>query len=125
MDVFSAFPNAIVSNVWQLGQIVNNTETGRAFDSLGFKDVIVDEEALGSIYSSPSAAEIDSGTLIYAKPSQLPTVNTSALVADYFWYDSDGDQYYSIVEVGLGKNQENGRIEHIEFKIRQTEVING
>lgn len=125
MDVFSAFPNAVVSGAWQLGKLERSTETGISFNSLGAKDVVIDEISQGSAENSPRAASLDSELLIYAKPGQVPTVNTAALVADYLWYDSTNKQYYTIVEATVGKNQETGRIEHLEFRVRQTEVIDG
>lgn len=125
MDVFSAFPNAVVSGVWQLGKLERSTETGVSFSSLGAKDVIIDEISQGSAENSPRAASLDSELLIYAKPSQMPTTNTSALISDYLWYDSTDNQYYTIVEAAIGKNQETGGIEHFEFRVRQTEVTNG
>lgn len=125
MDVFSAFPNAVVSGIWQLGKLERSTETGISFSSLGTKDVIIDEISQGSTDNSPRAASLDSELLIYAKPSQMPTANTSAFITDYLWYDSANDQYYAIVEAAVGKNQEVGQIEHFEFRVRQTEVANG
>lgn len=123
MDVFNAFPQAVVSGVWELGQLINSTETGRSFASLGAKDVIVDEVVSGSINTSPRAAEIETDTLLYAKVNQMPTANAAAFISDYLWLDGVSNQYYTIIEVGLGKNQQTGEIEHIEFRIRPTEVV--
>ena len=123
MDVFSTFPNAVIHKVWSLGKLERNTETGATFNEGSYKDVIVDEVTNGATDRSPSADYIDSDTLLYARPSQMPTLNAATLTAGYLWYNSEDDQYYKIVEVGIGKNQELGIVEHIEFLIQPTEVL--
>jgi hypothetical protein len=32
---------------------------------------------------------------------------------------SDGKNIYAIIDAGLGKNQENGILEHVELRLRQ------
>ena len=123
MDVFSAFPKAIVGRIWRLGKLERSTEEGVRFVSLGFKDVIVDEAVDGSSNTSPQAGELESDTLLYAKPNQLPTTDPAAFISDYLWEDTESGQFYSIIDVGVGKNQELGVVEHIEFRLRQTEVV--
>lgn len=122
MDVFKAFPAAIISDDWKLGQLVENTEVGKLWKDLGFKSVIVDEVADGELDRSPSAEGITSDTLIYAKPEEMPTSNVAEFIASYYWYQESADQYYRIIEVGVGKNQEAGVVEHIEFRVRPTEL---
>lgn len=125
MDVFSALPNAIVHNVWVLGAMVRNTETGRAFIGDGYKDVIVDEEVTGLTDRSPSADGITTDTLLYARPEQMPTKNCVDYIDSYLWFNEATRQYYKIVKVGVGKNQETGLVEHYEFWIQPTDVAEG
>lgn len=122
MDVFKAFPAAIISDDWKLGQLVENTEVGKLWKDLGFKSVIVDEVADGELNRSPSAEGIASDTLIYAKPEEMPISNVAEFIASYYWYQESADQYYRIIEVGVGKNQDAGVVEHIEFRVRPTEL---
>lgn len=122
MDVFKAFPSAIITSDWKLGELIENTEVGKLYKNLGFKSVIVDEVANGELDRSPSAEGITSDTLIYAKPDEIPTANVAELVASYYWYQVSANQYYRIIEVGVGKNQDAGVVEHIEFRIRPTEL---
>lgn len=121
-DVFSAFPNAIVSSVWQIGQVQRGTEIGTTFEVVADLDVIVDEETDGDTMTSPSAEGLTTGTLLYCRPNQLPTLDTSVLIASYMVLNSDNEQYYAIEQAGVGKNQEAGVIEHVELRIRPTEV---
>lgn len=39
-------------------------------------------------------------------------------------YNTQEDAYYEIVDAGLGKNQHTGKVEHVELKVVQTEVVN-
>lgn len=119
--VFEAFPNAIVSDDWKLGVLAENTEIGKQWSDLGFKSVIVDEASTSDIDTAPSAEGITSDTLLYAKPSEMTGLSVAKFVASYYWYQVSADQYYRIIEVGVGKNQDNGQIEHIEFRIKPTE----
>lgn len=119
--VFDAFPKAIITDDWKLGYLVENTEVGKLYTDLGFRSVIVTEQANGEINNAPSAEGLTSDTLIYAMPGQLNGLNISRYISDYYWYQKSTDQYYRIIEVGVGKNQENGVIEHIEFRVRPTE----
>lgn len=124
VDVFEAFPSAIVSNVWQISPYQRGSIVGTVWDSekaTGL-DVVIDEGDSGAINTAPNAEPLESDTLMYVIPSQLPTTNIRALIAGYLLYNSEDEEYYSIVDAGVGKNQETGKIEHIELKIRQTEV---
>lgn len=125
-SVFEAFPNAIESGVWQLGHLKHSTEVGKRFEAVsGQFDVIVDEISQARTATSPSAEAILEDTLLYAKAEQLPTLNSAALTGGYLWYNSQTETYYAITEVGIGKNQQTGAIEHLEFKLRPTGVVNG
>lgn len=125
MDVFEAFPSAIISEVWEIGTVLRGTESGTKFSSLGFVDVIVDEQVDGALDTSPSAEGVSTDTLLYALPENLPKVTTAAFVGGYYWHDTETDTYYEIVEVGVGKNQESGKVEHMEFKLKPTGVNHG
>ena len=122
VSVFEAFPSGIVRDIWQIGQVMRGTEIGNQFVTYGRLDVIVDEESDGNTQTSPSAESVLTGTLLYCMPSQLPTLDTSVLVASYMVYNAENEQYYSIEQAGIGKNQELGVIEHVELKIRPAEV---
>ena len=123
MDIFSAFPSAIIYNTWEIGLMNRDTEIGKTFESAPTScDVIIDEEEQAFLDTSPQAEYRDSNTLIYAKPDQLPTLDTGTLQASYLWHNIENDTYYEIRRVGIGKNQDNGVVEHVEFEIHQTEV---
>lgn len=119
--VFDAFPNAIVKDDWKLGELVENTDTGKLWKDLGYKSVIVDEGGAGDLDAAPGADGLTSDTLIYAMPSELIGFNVGRYIASYYWYQKSADQYYRIIDVGVGKNQQNGVIEHIEFRVRPAE----
>lgn len=123
MDVFSAFPNAIVSEVWMLGTVERDTETGTTLSDLNFLDVIVDEVESAEFNTSPNAEFRESDTLIYAQPDQLPTTDLGTLQASYLWLNADTGAVYEIREAAIGKNQETGAVEHLEFILRETEVV--
>lgn len=121
MDVFKAFSKAIITDDWSLGSITISTDVGKIFKDEGFKSVIVDEGAEAD-ENSPNANTLTTDTLIYAKPDEMPTTNTAELVASYFWHQQSTGQYYRILEVGVGKNQDEGIVEHIEFRVRPSEI---
>lgn len=123
MDVFEAFPYSVTSGVWFICEYIQNTEVGKTVGDTIAIDVIKDEVANAYPDQSPNADWIRSDTLLYVKPSQLPTLNSAELTAGYLCYD--GSTYYEIREVGIGKNQESGIIEHVELRIRATEVTDG
>lgn len=122
--VFQAFPNAIERETWQIGKMAFSTITGNDLDtdSLAFIDVIEDEANDSEPNASPSYANAYSDTLLYVKPEQMPTIDTAELIASYVVKNTTTDKLYSIIDAGIGKNQESGTIEHIELKIRQTEA---
>lgn len=123
-SVFNAFPRAIISNVWQIGRWASNTRVGNTYEKISDLEVIEDETGEMSYGNAPSAEVIVADALLYVKPEQLPTTNLNTLKASYMLYNSETDEYFVIVNAGAGKNQETGRLEHIELKIRQTEAEN-
>lgn len=122
MSIFDAFPNGIVSGVWSIGKVKRGSVAGNVFEKVADLDVVVDEGNNSSISTTPEAITPD--FLIYAKPEQLPTLSSNVLVSTYML--TDGNHYYDITSVGIGKNQETGKIEHVELGLTQTEAsING
>lgn len=124
MDVFSAFAGAVVSDVYSIGSYQRGSLEGNQFIKESDLDVIVDEGDSGLIGRAPNAETLDADLLLYAKPSQLPTLNPRALTAGYMIHDSYQDDYFAIIDASIGKNQHTGQIEHVELLLRQTEAIN-
>lgn len=131
-SIFKAFPNAIISGVWQIGTCKHGTVVGNQFTLLDNIDVIIDEGYNSKISVTPES--LGSDLLIYVKPCQMPKeINklymasqiVTALVANYMLHDTATDTYYLITDAGVGKNQHTGKIEHIELKVVATEVVNG
>lgn len=123
MDVFEAFPNAIIIDQWELVEVDKGTEVGTEIVSSKPCDVIVDEGSYASPNRTPDANYEESNILLYARATDMPTLATAALHNGYMWHDTLNDYYYDIEEASLGKNQETGVVEHIEFLLRQTEVV--
>lgn len=123
MDVFNTFPEAIISGVWELGEVKRGTRRGKEFSNPVALDVIVDEGTYSVTDRSPSAQYEDSDTLVYARASDLPTLDTATLGAGYMWHNTVTDTYYNIREASLGKNQAGGSVEHVEFLLRPTEAL--
>lgn len=121
LTVFQAFPNGIEHEIWQIGQMTYSTITGNALDddSLTFIDAIVDEANDSEPNASPNAAVTYTDTLLYVKPDQMPTIDTAELIASYAVKNTQTDKLYAIIDAGIGKNQDNGVIEHIELRLRQ------
>lgn len=120
MTVFDAFPNAI--ETWQIAGMSYSTITGNeVIGEWQNIDAIIDEGSSTEPNQSPNYANAYSDLLIYCRPEQLPTVETAELVADYAIKDEKG-KIYAIIDAGIGKNQENGKIEHVELKLRQVSV---
>jgi len=120
-SIFSAFPEAIITGVWQIGTCQHGTVVGNQFNGIEYLDVIVDEGNSSQVNTTPEALRSD--LLIYAYPCQMPTLATNALVSGYMLHNAVEDTYYEIVDAGIGKNQHTGAIEHIELKVVQTEVV--
>lgn len=123
ISIFDAFPQAIISGVWQIGTFQHGTVVGNVFNKLADIDVIVDEGNSSSVNTTPES--INSDLLVYVMPCEVTNVSTNKLVSNYMLYDSQDDYYYEIVDAGVGKNQHTGNVEHIELKLVQTEVVNG
>ena len=120
MTVFDAFPNAI--EIWQIASMDYSTITGNeVIGEWQNIDAIIDEGSSTEPNQSPNYANAYSDLLIYCRPEQLPTIETAELVADYVIKDEKG-KTYAIIDAGIGKNQENGVIEHVELKLRQVSV---
>ena len=49
----------------------------------------------------------------------MPTIDTAELIASYAVKNTQTDKLYAIIDAGIGKNQDNGVIEHIELRLRQ------
>lgn len=122
MDVFNAFPKAIISGQWELGEVNRATDIGDVFSNPVACDVIIDEGSYADAHRSPNADGESSDILIYAKPDQMPTLLTASLTNGYMWHDKLNDLYYEIREASQGKNQETGVVEHVEFLVRPTLV---
>lgn len=123
-SIFSAFPKAVVSGMWQIGECKHGTIEGNTFNKIADLDVVIDEGANSQTTETPEVLNAD--LLLYAKPEQLPTLNANALVSGYMLYNSETGTFYEITDAGIGKNQETGRIEHVELKgLVATAVFNG
>lgn len=123
MDIFTSLPNAIVYNVWQIGKISRSTEVGKTYEAGSFISPIVDEEATGGQNNSPSADFITSQTMLFIRPSDMPTTNIAELLASYFIKNTETGDLYEITNVGVGKNQDTGVIEHYELLLLPTEAM--
>lgn len=126
MTVFDAFPNAIETN-WKIVSIQYSTIAGNYLDEQKAQSIslIIDEGSSSDANPSPNTASAYSDTLVYTKPDEMPTTDTSELVASYAIKNTTTGKLYEIIDAGLGKNQDNGIIEHIELKLRQTGAYNG
>lgn len=123
LSIFDAFSNGIVSGVWEIGFFQHGTVVGNEYKRIRCIDVVVDEGSSSSINTTPEALRSD--LLIYVKPEQMPTLHTNELVSAYMLYNRSENAYYEIVDAGVGKNQHTGKIEHLELKVVQTEVVDG
>lgn len=124
LSIFKAFSNAIISGVWQIGTSQRGTVTGSIFTKVADLDVVIDEGAAANITSTPETLTSNrySDLLVYVKPEQMPTIRANKLVSGYMLYDSSECDYYEIIDVGIGKNQHTGVVEHLELRVVQTEV---
>ena len=123
ISIFEAFPNAIVSGVWEIGQCKHGTIIGNQFVPYRPIDIVVDEGFSSNISSTPEA--IFSDMLIYCYPNQMPSLSANALVSEYMIHNVIDDTYFMITDAGIGKNQHTGNLEHVELRLVQTEVVNG
>lgn len=123
ISIFDAFPNAIISGVWEIGTCQHGTSVGNTFTKIADLNVIVDEGSNSSVNNTIEA--LNSDFLIYAMPCQVLNIDTNQLVSTCMLHNSQNDGYYEIVDAGIGKNQHTGNIEHLELKVVRTEVTNG
>lgn len=122
MDVFEAFPNAIITAY--IAPISYGTIEGNKLGEKGEIHVIIDEGSSANQNASPSNSDLYSDTLLYCKPYEMPTLDASTLVGDYAIIDTK-ERIYAIEDAGIGRNQHTGRIEHVELRIRPTGGLNG
>ena len=117
MDVFQAFPKAIVA--WYIGEVKYSSVRGNVgIIGTGQQlDVIEDIGGNTDPNQSPNSQGIASDRLLYVRPGQLPTLDPAALMEKYGMSDIN-QHLYTIVDVGIGKNQETGIIEHVELKVK-------
>lgn len=121
MDVFSAFAGAVVTGTYSIGKNQRGSLVGSVYSKVADIDVIVDEGDLANIGLAPNAEALDADLIMYCKPEQLPTTNPRALVSDYLIHDGVNGDFFAIVNAGLGKNQDNGVLEHVELMLQQTD----
>lgn len=117
--VFQAFPNAIEPA--ELVKMTYSTIEGNVAKTIATIDVIIDEESSTDFNQAPNAQPINSNTLVYVKPWQVPTLDAEELQAS-FGIQMHG-RTYSIEKACIGKNQETGIIEHLELFIKQRSTI--
>lgn len=123
MDVFEAFPNAIIRYRYFLGSYQRGTLEGDKFEIESDLSVIVDEGDAGKIGGAPNAQALEADLLMYVKPIELPTLNARELTAGYVVYDDQNGDCFAIINADIAKNQDTGEIEHIELMLRQIEGI--
>lgn len=119
MTVFEAFPNGL--EAWKIGTMAYSTISGNAAANWETINVIADE-VQNQTKQTLNAPGIESDTLLYCKPAELPSTSIPTLISDYAVKDPDG-RIYSIIEAATGKNFETGELEHIELIVRQTGAI--
>ena len=125
-SVFDAFPQAIISGVWQFGYCKRGTVVGNEFFCLGDVDVIIDDTFTASITSTPETVTTD--MLIYIRPEQAYGLDletggvVSKLVGQYMLYNRRNDSYFIVKTAGVGKNQHTGKVEHIELGVVATDI---
>ncbi len=114
MNVFDAFPNAV--ETWTMGKISRDTLTGDT-TLTGFDiEVICDDVKTSTLGGVSTPAEMDNDSLLFVKiNSNFSSLTTENITANYYVYDGIG--YYRIRQVGLGKNQHTGEIEHVELVV--------
>ena len=113
--VFDAFPNGIEKVV--LMRATYSTITGNTAQIVSTIDAIIDEGSSADINASPNIAEMTDDWLAYVRPEQLPTLDSEELTASYAI--AMHGKTYAIKDASVGKNQETGKIEHIEFRLEQ------
>lgn len=120
MNVFEAFPKSVTTD-WTIGSVQRATEVGDVYAEIGSLSAIVERGSTADFNTSPGAQTAGSTTLLFVKPSTLPTTDVNALKASYIVADGD-NRYYDIVDAAEGFNQETATLEHVELSLRPTAV---
>lgn len=123
MDVFEAFPNAVIRYRYFLGTYQRGTIEGDKFEVISDLSVIVDEGETGKIGGAPNAQSLDADLLMYVRPIELPTLNARELTSGYMIYDDQSGDCFAIVTADIAKNQDTGQIEHVELLLKQIEGV--
>lgn len=119
-SVFDSFPYAIEQV--KLVELTFSTISGNTYEVVATVDAIIDEGNSSVEHNAPqTASDITNGTLLYVRPEQMPSKDCEELSARYGVILHN--KVFSIEDASLGKNQENGRLEHIELKVRQRSAI--
>lgn len=119
--VFDAFPMAV--EIWTLVALNRDTLTGISITEIGDLEVIVDTANSSTIGNSTTPAYSNSQDLLYVNPASpalavapLP-LDPQDVAANYGVIAPGSSSVRRIQEVGVGKNQQNGVVEHYEFTI--------
>lgn len=123
MDVFSAFPNGIEFDRFVLFEAQYGAEIGTELGKSYTLDAIVEEGNDIVRQAGANASYEDCDILLYVRPEQLPTIISQKLTNSYVVKDTTTNFYYEIKGADIGKNQETGRVEHLELWLKQTEVV--
>lgn len=118
MDAFKAFPKSVKTD-WAIFEVQRATVEGDVYTKVGQLEAIVERGSMAAFPTSPDAQIATVSTLLFVKPSTLPTTNVNALKSAYIVADGEG-LYYNIVDASEGFNQETGELEHIEFSLEPT-----
>lgn len=119
MDVFEAFPEAMVPWTWLA--IKRGTEVGTVVTTGSTVNVIETEADKATLYNTPKADGVVADLLIYVRPEDLPAVTPAKLMADYA-LQNDIFEWYDIINVGVAKNQHDGEIEHYELALKLADM---
>lgn len=119
MDVFKAFPEAMVTWTWLA--VKRGTEIGNVATEAGTVSLIETEADHATLYNTPKANGITADLLVYVRPEDMPEVTPAKLMANY-GLQNDIMERYDIIDVGVAKNQESGAIEHYELALQLTDM---
>lgn len=124
MTVFEAFPKAIQE--MELLKLTRDTLHGTSYKSLGVIRAIIDQANSVSMGDTGTPASIDFLDLLYVDPSSpaiagavggLQVDNPETWGASYGVKVNGSKVLRKVKEVGFGRNQEDGTVEHIEFTL--------
>lgn len=119
MTVFEAFPEAMTS--WNWLAIKRGTEVGTIVTELSPVNVIETEADKATLYNTPKANGIVADLMVYIRPEDMPEIIPAKLMANYA-LKSDVMEHYDIINVGVGKNQDDGKIEHYELSLQLADM---